>query len=167
MKKIAFLLVFCVTLIFTGCSGDNGTTGNSGGSQSTGGYKFSASGVSVSMNSEADAVVDALGEPLSYFESESCAFKGLDKIYTYDGFQLTTYPVDDVDYVYSVVFTSDMAETPEGIAIGSTVDEMLAAYGEDYSKSGDVYTYTKDKSTLKFITENSAVVSVEYYAITD
>ena len=40
---------------------------------------------------------------MSYFEAPSCAFDGIDKTYTYAGFELLTYPKDDKDYVSSVV----------------------------------------------------------------
>ena len=49
------------------------------------------------MGADASKVVDELGEADDYFESESCAFEGLDKVYTYPGFKLNTYPVDDKD----------------------------------------------------------------------
>ena len=41
------------------------------------------------MNTDVAPVIEALGEPLHYFESESCAFKGLNK-YTYGGFEIST-----------------------------------------------------------------------------
>ena len=69
------------------------------------------------MNEDASAVVEELGEADDYFESESCAFEGLDKVYTYPGFTLNTYPVDDKDYVLSVVFRDDTVSTDEGISI--------------------------------------------------
>jgi hypothetical protein len=119
------------------------------------------------MNKEAAPVVEALGDPLDYFESESCAFKGLDKVYYYSGFELTTYPLDDVDYISTIDFKDDTVSTKEGIFIGSSLDDVKAAYGEDYKEENGFYTYTKGDSTLTFIMENDAVTAITYTAIVE
>ena len=131
------------------------------------GFVFQSGGVAIGMNQEAAPVVAALGGWDNYIETESCAFQGLDKIYSYTGFDLYTYPKDDVDYVNSIYFTSDAVSTPEGIRIGSSLDEVLAAYGDQYTEEFGVYTYTKDQSTLSFIVTDGIVESVEYTAITE
>ena len=71
-----------------------------------------------------------------------------------------------MDYVNSVYFTDDSVSTPEGIRIGSSEADMLAAYGDQYTEEYGVYTYTKEKSTLSFIITDGVVDSVEYVAIT-
>lgn len=131
------------------------------------GYLFQSGDVVMGMNEEVAPVLEGLGEYSNYAESPSCAFQGLDKIYTYAGFDIYTYPVDDVDYINSIYFTDETVSTPEGIHIGSTVDEMTAAYGENYSEEFGVYTYTKDTSTLSFIVTDGVIESVEYTAITE
>ena len=131
------------------------------------GFVFQSGGVAIGMNQEAAPVVAALGGWDNYIETESCAFQGLDKIYSYAGFDLYTYPKGDVDYVNSIYFTSDAVSTPEGIRIGSSLDEVLAAYGDQYTEEFGVYTYTKDQSTLSFIVTDGIVESVEYTAITE
>ena len=131
------------------------------------GFVFRSGGVAIGMNQEAAPVVAALGGWDNYIETESCAFQGLDKIYSYAGFDLYTYPKDDVDYVNSIYFTSDAVSTPEGIRIGSSLDEVLAVYGDQYTEEFGVYTYTKDQSTLSFIVTDGIVESVEYTAITE
>ena len=130
------------------------------------GFVFQSGGVAIGMNQEAAPVVAALGGWDNYIETESCAFQGLDKIYSYTGFDLYTYPKDDVDYVNSIYFTSDAVSTPEGIRIGSSLDEVLAAYGDQYTEEFGVYTYTKDQSTLSFIVTDGFVESVGFIAIT-
>ena len=54
-----------------------------------------------------------LGEPMHYFEAPSCAFEGMDKIYSYSGFEFTTYTKDNVDYIASIVFLDDTVTTRE------------------------------------------------------
>ena len=60
---------------------------------------------------------------------------------------------------------SSAAATPEGITIGSTRQEVEAAYGEDYEAFGEQYTYEDGDAQLFIIFQDGAVVSVEYAAI--
>lgn len=131
------------------------------------GFLFQSSGVTIGMNEDVAPILSGLGNYNNYAESPSCAFKGLDKIYSYNGFDLYTYPKGSVDYVNSIYFIDDSVSTPEGIRLGSTVEEMLAAYGDDYTEEYGVYTYTKEKSTLSFIVTDGVIESIEYVAITD
>lgn len=131
------------------------------------GFLFQSGDVTIGMNEDVAFALSNLGEYSNYAESPSCAFKGLDKIYSYSGFDLYTYPIESTDYVNSIYFIDDSVSTPEGIRLGSTVEDMLAAYGEDYEEEYGVYTYTKDKSTLSFIVTDGVIESIEYVAITE
>ena len=118
------------------------------------------------MNADAAPILEGLGEWENYAETTSCAFKGLDKTYSYPGFDLYTYPLNGKDNVNSVYFVDDTVSTPEGIHIGSTKEEMEAAYGTDYEEEFGAYTYTKDQSRLQFLVTDGVIDSVEYTAIT-
>lgn len=129
-------------------------------------YPFIYNGVTIHMDTDVTPVLVALGEPLQYFEAESCAFKGLDKTYYYSGFELTTYPKDaDKDYISSLYFKDDSVSTPEGVYIGSTVEDMIAAYGEGYTGDTSSYTYTKGESSLMFVVENDEITAITYLAV--
>lgn len=131
------------------------------------GFLFQNNGVTMGMNEDVAPILSGLGNYNNYAESPSCAFKGLDKIYSYNGFDLYTYPKGSVDYVNSIYFIDDSVSTPEGIHLGSTAEEMLAAYGDGYTEEYGVYTYTKEKSTLSFIVTDGVIESIEYVAITE
>ena len=130
------------------------------------GFTFIAGDTVIAMNADAAPILEELGEWENYVETTSCAFKGLDKTYSYPGFDLYTYPLDGKDNVNSVYFVDDTVSTPEGIHIGSTKEEMEAAYGTDYEEEFGAYTYTKDKSKLQFLVTDGVIDSVEYTAIT-
>lgn len=175
LSAILLALTLCLALL-AGCGGNtnNGQTGgNASGSQSqdggdsqeTSAFVFTSNGVDVTMNAEADPIVAALGEPISTFDAPSCAFQGTDYVYTYDGFQLNTYPLNDVNYVSSVVLTSDAVATPEGLEIGGTMEDMIAAYGEDYTEEYGMYTYTRGDSQLAVLIGDGAITSIEYLAV--
>ncbi len=117
------------------------------------------------MNAEFAPLLDFIGEADSYFEAASCAFEGLDKTYTYSDVEIITYPDEDVDYISSIRLLSSAAATPEGITIGSSRADVIAAYGEDFEESGEQYTYEDGDAQLFILFENDAVISVEYAAI--
>lgn len=181
MKKGILILAAC--LLFAGCSKDEAnTTSNvdqetvltqapedteTGEEAQTEGFNFEANGVTIPMNVDAAPILEALGEETEYFEAASCAFQGLDKIYTYNGFEINTYPVGEQDYIASVYFLDDSVTTQEGIYLGASLEEVIAAYGEDYTENSGEYTYTKGESTLSFIIEEDAVTSITYTAIVE
>lgn len=139
-------------------------SGNEGQTQTQGqkGYLFTYKGVTIGMDEDAAAIVAALGEPQSYFEAASCAFEGLDKIYTYSGFELDTYPTDGADYVSAVIFKDDSVSTAEGVVIGDTKEKVEQTYGVPASTTDSLSVYEKDGMELRFIFSGTDVVSIEY-----
>ena len=124
-------------------------------------YVFQVRGTEVAIDQDMAEVLEALGEANSYFEAASCAFDGLDKTYTYSGFVITTRPDGDRDLVNSILLTDDSVATAEGIYIGSSQADVLAAYG-DAEVAYNVIQYTLDNTTLNFILEGGTVLSIEY-----
>lgn len=148
-------------------SSDNGTGKDAASGNTTEGFAFEANGVTIPMNVDVAPIIEALGEPVQYFEAASCAFQGLDKIYTYSGFEINTYPKDGKDFISSVYFLDDSVATDKGIYLGSTLEEVTAAYGEDFTQESGEYTYTLGQTSLSFILEEDAVASITYSAIVD
>lgn len=176
MKKLAAVLMMAGMLLVTGC-GDNekvigGDVQNQGssnvqadnqGSQTAQvkGYVFVSGGVTIGVDVDAAPIIEKLGEPDSYYEAASCAFEGLDKMYTYKGFEIDTYPNGDADYVSAVIFKDDSIKTPEGVGLGDTAEEVEKAYGNNAAANGTL-EYEKDGMKLCFIVKDDEVVSVEY-----
>lgn len=130
-------------------------------------YVFTYGEVRLPMNEEFSALREALGEPTTYFEAQSCAFDGLDKTFTYPGIELVTYPVEGVDYISDIYFLDESVSTAEGLHIGSTLEEVEAAYGTDHTADdfGFYYTYTDGDTQLKFGVEDGVVTEIEYLAL--
>ena len=125
------------------------------------GYTYIHNDVVVEIDADAALAVEQLGEPLSYFEAPSCAFEGIDKIYTYSSFEIETYPMEGKDFISMVTFKDDSITTPEGVGIGDTADKVKEVYG-DCTEEGGMLVYEKDDMKLCFIVKDGAVVSVEY-----
>lgn len=170
--------MIAVCLLAAGCTTKgNNSSGSVSGSESLASsasqaaqseaYYFENKGVKIVLKTPTAPILEALGEPLNYFEAPSCAFEGMDKIYTYAGFEIHTYTEDKVDYIFSVLFTDDSVKTREGIALAATLEDVTAKYGKDYVESSGQYTYSVGDCQLSFLLEDGGVVSIEYSVKSD
>lgn len=167
MKKVSIVtaIVLMLVMLFTACgSSGNKPTTPSNGDASTG-FTFTKDGVVVEMGSDAQEAVAKLGKETSYFESESCAFEGLDKVYTYPGFKLNTYPVEGKDYVLSIVFTDDTVATDKGITVGSEKASVIEAYGEPAEQTDTKLVYKEGKTELTIGLDGESVKTVQIGAV--
>ena len=141
-------------------SGEN----NPGGTpaQSSDNYTFTYSGTKITVNTDVTPVLAALGDPTKYYESESCAYQGLDKTYTYPLFVIYTYPSGTGDMISSIELKADAVATEEGIKIGSSKDEVTAAYGAPAEEKGSVIKYKKGETVLSFVFTDNAVTGIVY-----
>ena len=123
-------------------------------------YAFVAEGVTLQPGDSFDP--GKLPEPLSVYEVPSCAIEGTDNVYTYETFELTAFDDGSGDVIYSVLLTDPNTTTPEGLALGDTVEKMESIYGMSYEKEGDGVTYPGNGQLLCIITQGDTVVSIEY-----
>ena len=174
MKKIlALALALTMVLTLAACGGDKPAETTAPKAPSIvspvtpdpAAFGYNVRGVDIEMHAEAAPILEALGEPVSYTEEASCAFTGLDKTYYFGGFYLQTYPLNDVDYVYSVWLVDDSSTTPEGVYIGASQAEVEAAYGAEGFNGSNAYIYTSSTATLTILIENGVVTSIQYDAV--
>ena len=121
-----------------------------------------AGSIDVAVDMPMETVLAAIGEADSYFEAKSCAFDGLDKMYTYAHFEIDTYPAEDGDKVSAVYLTDDLTTTPEGLYIGSSKADMESIYGTDYEEKGSEYIYKAGDMSLKIQVKNDSVSYITY-----
>ena len=177
MKKWKLLMMSAVLALgVVACGGEEATDANGGESkvedgadvesskeETAKGFVFVYQDVTVSIDAQAAPVVAALGEPVSYFEAASCAFEGLDKMYTYNSVEIDTYPDEKgVDRISNIILKDDMVETPEGVSLFETKADMIAAYGENYKDEHGLLVYEKEGMKLCFILDGDEIVSIEY-----
>lgn len=115
---------------------------------------------------------EALGEPLDTLVSPSCAFKGDDKEFDYDGIAVYTNPYGGgaVDVLMELVIDGGDWTTSRGIGIGATADDIVAAYGDGYFEEGSmiVYSISGDPDDMQspcimFTMEDGAVTLIDIY----
>ena len=117
----------------------------------------------VVLNSDMDTVLASLGEANSMTTAPSCIGVGEDKTYRYDGFTVTTYPRGDKDYVMEIKVLDAAIATAKGIRLGSSMDDMTAAYGSGYRTFGYICAYqTNDNKSLQFFVEDGVITEISY-----
>ena len=166
--KIILCVLVILTVMLTGCkkSGsdiENPTTGTQSANEA---FQYVIGDASLIPGTDFADAYAVLGEPVSYTEAASCYFDGMDKIYTYDGFEVRTYPVEgDRDFVLDVCMSSDEFKTDKGITVGSALEDIISAYGEDYELVGKMYRYYSEPGKYMYFFVMNDVVKYFGYAV--
>lgn len=147
----------------TGGQNGGADAGQSTGGQSSNeaGYAFSFNGTTVKTDADVAPILDALGSDYSYYEAASCAFEGLDKMYTYSSFEIDTYPSGDKDCVSAIILKDDSVSTEEGVSIGDSREKLEQIYGNG-SEECNIIKYEKGGMQLLFIIQDDVITSIEY-----
>ena len=128
-------------------------------------FKAAINGTEIKLEDNIEDVVATLGEPIDIIKAPSCKYAGLeDKTYIYDGFTINTYPNFDgsLDYVAGIEITIESFETSRKIKIGSSVEEMLVAYGENFATVGNTYRYILEDRILSFYAEGDVIREISF-----
>lgn len=164
-KITAFLITSLMAISMIGCgSADSDVDANADniGDSAEQGYVFSYNGVDIEVDKEAGNLKSTVGEPLEYFEAESCAAQGIGKTYTYSDVIIETYPDGDKDMVLYITLKSDMVSTAEGADLSMTKEEVIAIYGEATTQTDSSLTYKKGSMGLIFIFDGDTMNSIQY-----
>ena len=148
MKKIVSVMLLCVLFICAcGKKQDD--------------FYLELNGKKLELNKEFS--VESYGQYNDSFESQSCAFGNRDVIYFYDGIEIETYGDDNSKLiVYSIKITSEELKNSEGIGLYDEISNAIKAYGEDYEKDDNRYTFIRNNTSLVFITQNEIITRMEY-----
>jgi hypothetical protein len=100
---------------------------------------------------DAAPLISALGSDYELFAAPSCLFEGEDKEFAYENLSVFTNPDGEKDIWYIIDLKDGTYSTARGIHVGSTKDELIAAYGEKYYMESDyqmVYSISGVKGDL-------------------
>ncbi|MBE6661047.1 MAG: hypothetical protein E7605_06545 [Ruminococcaceae bacterium] len=118
-------------------------------------------GVELTVGMAADEAIARLGDDYTVTEAESCAGQGMDRMYTYSSMRLYVFaPVEGEAVVSSVSYTDDGAQTAQGLRIGSTSSDVIAALGEADEADDARLIYRGKGCVLTFGLRDGVVVSV-------
>ena len=171
-KILKIGLIAATTLSLYGCGSSSDTkviesdaisNAQVGSTESTAaGYVFNYDGMDIAVDSDVAPIIEKLGEANNYFESPSCAAEGIGKLYTYNDFEIQTYPDGNVDRILYVLFKTDNVATAEGIDLSSSKDDIIEAYGQPTEEVTGSMKYEKDDMILAFIFDGDSLISIEY-----
>ncbi len=166
---LALTAAMALSMVACGSSSDTKVIESNGSAQAgqssstaSAGYVFTYNGTAIPVDADVAPILDALGEPKDEFTSPSCAGQGDGHLYTYNDFEIQTYPDGDKDLVLYVQLRTDNVATAEGIDLSSSRDDIIAAYGEPTSEETGSMKYEKDGMGLVFIFDGESLISIEY-----
>lgn len=163
-KRTSFLIIsaMVLTLVGGGLTGCGSVSGKLRSSD----LSFDYNGKKVSVKNDAEKNIEALGNPS---EEQTSPNNEIDKSYVFgsetDSIELLTIN----DKTQSVVIHDSNVKTSRGIGVGSTYDDLIAAYGGIATTSTDdvasKITYQYDNCSLSFeIDEKNRVVTAITYS---
>lgn len=127
-------------------------------------YSFTYEGVELIPGMAFDA--SKLPEAASTFEVPSCALEGTDNVYNYETMEVTAFNDGTGEFIYSIYLLDPNLTTPEGLALGDTLDKVVSLYGDNYTEEGTSYTYESAGTMLIIIMQNDTIASIEYRLVT-
>ena len=177
MKKTIFTaLILALALILASCGGNantgkENTTANTASSQNTStqnnasDYYFQKGDVKITMGAASEEIIKALGEYKNSYEAPSCAFDGMDVVYSYPGFDVLTYSNGKTAAISGVILRDDTVETVEGISIGSSKADAEKVYGKAEENATNI-KLQKGSCELLILFTDGAVSSIQYLPVT-
>lgn len=160
MKRSIVLILALVLVLLTGCSGQKHAEKKESALSVT--YNQAV----ITLDAPADPVLSALGASFGMTEEAGCAGEGKMRTYDYGSFYLQTYETETGYRIYGLWFTNNGISTQEGIHIGSTIEDVKAAYGEvEETDCGVIMGYctvAKDNGTLSIVLSDGLVTDITY-----
>lgn len=122
---------------------------------------FAYNGQALRVGDNASDFVNAVPEN-SKESSQSCYGNGEDINYYYDNFTIFVWNDNGSYTTIGIDITGPDVTTQLGIGIGSSADDVVAAYGSEYAVEGSDYVYTYDDCSLRFTIADGKVNYISY-----
>ncbi len=127
--------------------------------------------LNVYVDDDVKPIVESLGNNYEFEEAISCAYKGMDKSFSYDGIMISTIPIDNKDIICEIYVTNDKYETSRGIKVGLKKSDIEKTYGNDYTFEDSILTYwINDKGDPKSpklyfaLDENNIITGISIFS---
>ncbi len=165
VKLIISLLALFTVVIIAALSGNkqgngNGNSENIKSADDICGFVYN--GITISLNDKMPDVIALIGEPGKHYETNNCAYQGVEGVYTYQSFEINTFNKGDGERILSITFLNDLVSTKDGVSIGNLKEVVEAKYGAPDSTTDTSYFYVTDDATLIFIFDGNKIISIQY-----
>lgn len=125
-------------------------------------YAVIVKGVTIPLRGDMRNYTASLGDPDDFASAKSCTEAGEDKVYTYGGAVIYTYITNGAD-VISLIEITGSETLVSGIHIGSTKEEVIAAFGSAYSEQGSEWLYEMGNKTIGLEMSGDKVSFIELF----
>lgn len=132
------------------------------GSVSDSDYAVIVKGVTIPLRGDMRNYTASLGDPNDFASAKSCTEAGEDKVYTYGGAVIYTYITNGAD-VISLIEITGSETLVSGIHIGSTKEEVIAAFGSAYTEEGSEWLYEMGNKTIGLEMSGDKVSFIELF----
>jgi hypothetical protein len=130
-------------------------------------YKFTYKGYEIAPGSNAAAALEAFGDDYDRVEVASCAYQGVDIVYTYPGFTLYAFSDSGVEYINVIEVTDSLIDCG-GISVGDSIQKAKDIYGTP--DVGDDYgvLYRSGKTELQISTDGvDTIIAIVYKRVAE
>ena len=134
-------------------------------------YSFVVDGVTVTPGAKAKDVIAALASKNPAVSAKGSCLDGVDGEdvrYAYTGFYIETFRLSEGhadEEIRWICFTDDSVSTQRGIKVGSTAEDVKAAYGTNASATDELLTYQSGGTELRFEIKNGVVDEISYTVV--
>ena len=151
MKKfLALCMVLLLIASMAACTDTPDDNNDIAPKNHTVNYSVNYMEVQIDVGVEAKDIISKLGDYTSE-DGEACGTNEKDVIYTLSGIEIETHVSGDSEIVRQIKIVNDSQSTQKGITIGSTRDEVISAYGNNYTEgSSGALRYEGDSSAIEF-----------------
>lgn len=122
------------------------------------------------LQTDVQSLIETLGDGYNVKDTKGVLTDDKEKQYIYPEITIATYPSDSTDVMYSVDFSSDAFDTARDVHVGSTTDDVKAAFGDGYYEDNGSMIFTFDgkksdpkSSSITFKISDSAVTDIILY----
>ena len=122
-----------------------------------------ADGRQITLGEKADSFLSSFGDYSDVMEAPSCIHEGFDRVYSFDGFTVTTSPDGSgFDYVVEVALTGWECVLENGIHVGSTMAGVEAVYGTEYEDLFGLIKYYLGSTEASFLIDGGVVANIAF-----
>lgn len=123
-------------------------------------------GTVISVGAYSEESVTSLGTPIDTMEAPSCIHEGFDRVYTFDGFSITTSPDENGgQYLAEFSLLSDLVAFENGLTVGSPTAMLADAFGDTYEEQFGVRTYKLDGVNVSVLVDGDIVSGITVSAV--